>query len=186
VEGSTEWFDGTCYGWRVAPHEVLEAAGLHDRNLQLDCDPELFGDSLETSGPPAADHLTDIDIEFTRVPRGAQVVHVMKWACGTRGVSDLLTLTLDEGSVSVERALQGTPSLEVQAVDGSVASCSVLDTPAVCVDHLAADKLQANSIAQVVVIEDATLDPHAVVLRLSSEDVSLATLLDVAERVVND
>jgi hypothetical protein len=185
VKGSIAWFDGTCYGWLIAPHEVLEAAGLHNRNLQLDCDPRLYGDSLETSGPPAVDHHTDLDIEFSSPPDG-EVVHVMKWACGTKGVSDLLTVTLDEGRVSVERALQGTPSVEVEAVDGSVAPCDVLGRPAVCVDYLTADELHANSIAQVIILEDSTLDPHAVVVRLSSEDASLATLLYLAELVVDD
>jgi hypothetical protein len=184
VNGSMAWFDGTCYGWRFAPHDVLEAAGLHDRNLQLDCDPQLYGDTLETSGPPAVGHPTDLDIEFTSPPNG-EVVHVMKWACGTSGVSDLLTLTLDEGRVSIERALHGTPSVEVEAVDGSVAPCDVLGIPAVCVDYLTASHVQANSVAQVIVLEDARLDPHAVVVRLSSEDIPLATLLNVAELVVN-
>jgi hypothetical protein len=186
MAGAIAWFDGTCYGWRFAPHEVLEATGLHDRNLQLDCDPQLYGDSLETSGPPAAAHLTDLDIEFSTTPDGGSVVHVMKWACGTLGVSDLLSLTLPEGTVTIDRGLQGSPSMEVQAVDGSVVACNVAGRSAVCIDYLTADGLQSNAIAQVIVLEDATLDPHAVVLRLSSEDVPLATLLDVAERVANE
>ena len=48
-------FDGACYGWRIGPYRVMVAEGL-DRNVHADCDVKLYGDSIETSGLPAADH----------------------------------------------------------------------------------------------------------------------------------
>lgn len=184
VAGS-EWFEGTCYGWRVGAEDVL-GGDSYDRNLKVDCEPELYGHSLETSGPPAVTHPTDLDIEFADLPSGATVEHIDKWACGSMGLSDHLTLTDAQGggTVDITRSLEGTSWLPVWALPSSVKGCDVLGRPAVCIDYLVDGVDRRNDFAYVFVIEDRRLDPHAVVLRLYSEEVPLAELLQIAVRVV--
>lgn len=174
-----ESFEGTCFGWRVGAEDYL-GGDRDDRNLQIDCEPELFGYSLETSGPPAVDHHTDLDIEFVSVPVGATVEHYDKWACGSLGLSDHLGLRFELGGmVDIARWLQGTAWLVVNARPGSVASCDILGVPAVCIDNVS-----GTDFAFVFVLEDAVLDPHGVVLRLYSEELTLAELRQVAESII--
>lgn len=180
VVGS-EWYEGTCYGWRVGAEDVL-GGDAYDPNIQVDCEWELYGHSLETSGPPAVTHLTDLDIEFADIPSGATIEHLEKWACGSMGFSDHVTLTHARwGTVDITRALEGTSWLPVWASPGSVNACDVLGRPAVCIANV---DDRPNDFAYVFVIEDGTLDPHAVVLRLYSEEVPLAELQRIAESVV--
>jgi hypothetical protein len=183
--GSKDLFSGTCYGWRLAPHDVLVALGLHDLKAHLDCDPQLWGNAIDASpGPPPASHHTDLDIVFAALPNWSKLEQVAKWACGSHGVSESLTLTLDGGSVSVDRWLQGTPAIETEAVNGSVTGCEVRSEPAICIDYAPEDDLHAYSAAQVVVLEDQSFDPNAVVLRFWSDEVDLATLRELAGEVI--
>ena len=179
-------FDGACYGWRIGPYRVMVAEGL-DRNVHADCDVKLYGDSIETSGLPAADHPTDLDIEFSAVPVRATIEDVEKWACGYQGFSDRVRLTLDPanewGIIEVDRALWGSKSIEMDVRASAVAACTVRGLPAVCVDR-PDDMLGQNPYAMIVVIEDGTLDPNAVVVRVWSEDLPLDELMRVAESVV--
>lgn len=183
VAGS-ESFEGTCYGWRVGAEDVL-GGDPYDRNLHLDCTPDQYGPGLETSGPPPAGHPTDLDLQLAAIPDGATVEHLDKWACGSMGLSDHILMTEAGGaSVDITRTLEGTAWLAVSAVPGSVMGCEVLRRPAVCIDYTAKGSDRRNDFAYVYVIEDRTLDPHAVILRLYSEDVPLAELVQIASSVV--
>jgi hypothetical protein len=179
VAGS-EWFEGTCYGWRVGAEDVL-GGDAYDRNLHLDCTPAFYGSGPETSGSPPTSHPTDLDLQFASIPEGATVEHVAKWACGTMGLSDHILLTEAGGaSVDIARWLEGTAWLPVSAIPGSVMGCDVLGLPAVCIDDTVKGSDRRNGFAYVFVLEDRTLDPHGVVLRLYSEDVQLAELMQIA------
>jgi hypothetical protein len=185
-ETGVTYFDGTCQGWRVASVSVAIAEGL-ERSLDPGCDPQLFGSSLETTGPPPDGHPTDIDIEFARVPVGAKIKHVAKWACGARGLSDNLILRFDGGGdVDVARFHSATRLFEIDALDGSVSECTVLNKPAICVDSFGDAYPFEYALAAVLVIEDGTLDPTARVLRLYSEDASLDQLMTIAQSVVRN
>ncbi|HJP88911.1 MAG TPA: hypothetical protein VJ850_07760 [Candidatus Limnocylindrales bacterium] len=180
----TQWYEGVCYGWRVG-HEDISAGDVHDRNLQLGCNAKLYGDSVETSGPPWGDQRSDLDIEVSDVPDGMTLDHIDKWTCGTRGLSDhaILTVAGTNTYVDIARYLDGSGWLVVDALPGTVRSCQVRGLPAVCVDRVPTSEY-AMSIASVFVLEDPTIHPYGVVLRLYSEELPLADLLRVAEQVV--
>jgi hypothetical protein len=183
VAGS-EWFEGKCYGWRVGAEDVL-GGDAHDRNIQVDCTPELFGPGLETSGPPSITHPTDLDIEVSGIPAGVKLERLDKWACGSMGLSDHVMLSETGGAfVDITRSLEGTAWLPVWTMPGSVMGCEILGRPAVCIDYLVAGVDRRNDFAYVYVIEDGTLDPHAVILRLYSEQVPLAELVQIATNIV--
>jgi hypothetical protein len=168
----------------VGAEDVLGGDVL-DRNLQVDCSPELFGPSLETSGPPPSTRQTDLDIELASVPDGMTVERLDKWACGSMGLSDHMQLTDASGAtVDVSRSLQGTAWLVAWAQPGSVIGCDVRGRPAVCVDYVVTGSDRRNDFAYVFVLEDATLDPHGVILRLYGDFVPLARLVEIASSIV--
>jgi hypothetical protein len=185
---TTHYFNGTCYGWRIADHDTLVDAGLHDTGAQLDCDPRLYGDSIETSGPPADTHPTDLDIEFDALPDGARAQDLAKWACGRKAasVSKLLTFadSYGGGMITVDRYRTAAASLEAPVIDDSLAACEVRGRPAICFDRTGGGPEYPYGWSMVAIVEDGTFDPNAVMLRIWSEERGLAELMKVAENVI--
>jgi hypothetical protein len=168
----------------VGAEDVL-GGDLLDRNLQIDCSPELFGPSTETSGPPPSTRQTDLDIDLAAVPDGFTVERLDKWACGSMGLSDHMLLSdASDATVDVTRSLEGTAWLVAWAQPGSVVGCDVLGRSAVCIDYVVEGSDRRNDFAYVFVLEDATLDPHGVILRLYSETVPLAELVEIATSIL--
>jgi hypothetical protein len=171
----TGHYEGVCFGWRVAPENVA-TGDVADRKLHLDCTPKLYGSSIETSGPPWSDQLTDLDINMTAVPAGGTLEHIGKWTCGERGVSDHAVYIDGDGqTVDIERSLDAGGWLVVDAPPGSVHPCQIRRAEAVCIDAAP---------SYVFVLEHPTLDPPGVVLRLWSDDLDVRALVRIAERIV--
>ena len=191
VVTSAELYEGTCWGWRVGP-ENFDTGDVWEQDLELDCDGKLYGDSIETSGPPWEEQPSDLDIFMSDVPDGARFEHIDKWTCGTRGLSDhaVLTLNPDEGDepirVDFARWLDASGWLvTTDTVPGAVRSCRIAGLPAVCIEHAPLHDF-AFTFAMVFVLEDSTLNPHGRVLRLysdSDDQISLEDLIRYAEIV---
>jgi hypothetical protein len=185
VRTAAELYEGSCWGWRVGP-ENFDSGDIADRKIEIDCDGKLYGDSIETSGPPWEDQLSDLDINLVTVPDGTTFQHVGKWTCGSSGFSDEARIVLNPengAEVNISRALDGGGWLVVDAVPGSVRSCTIRGLPSVCIDHVSISDY-AFTIAYAFVLEDSDLDPYGVVLRLYSEDLPLDDLIQIAENVI--
>lgn len=171
-----EYFNGSCYGWRLATSDVLEAEGL-GRNLQLDCEAKRYG----------RDHRTDLDFKLGYVPKGAHVDGVEKWACGRTGLSVYTMVSSDTPIawvVDIERSLTGSKAINEVALPGRVEPCEVRGHPAICVHYLDdAQPDRGGRVAEVIVIEDGTLDPHAVVLRVDGDGIAFDELMKIAEGI---
>lgn len=175
---STELFDGSFYGWRFAPDEVLRAEGL-DRNLSVDCEPREYGE----------EHQTDLDFHADYLPAGQRTSSVVKWACGDVGLSvvEEYSFAAYPGStVTLQRALWGSKSADLWAPAAFVRACEVGGKPAVCVHYLDDGTGRGGHLAQIIVLERASLDPHALVFRLSGVEIPFAELMAIMTSVVGD
>lgn len=187
---ATQLYEGTCWGWRVGP-EHFDTGDVWSQDLEIGCDGKLYGDSIETSGPPWEEQPSDLDIFMRDVPDGARFEHIDKWTCGTHGLSDhaVLTLNPDEDfepiQVDFARWLDASGWLvTTDTVPGSVRSCRIAGLPAVCIERAPLHAF-AFTFAMVFVLEDSSLNPHGTVLRLysDSDSVALEDLVRHAEMV---
>ncbi|MBI4730280.1 MAG: hypothetical protein HY775_12420 [Acidobacteria bacterium] len=170
-------FNGSVHGWRIGPHGALEAEGLEGRGLQLDCEARETG----------AETRTDLDFTLNYFPTGATVESAsgpIKWVCGDTGLSVAYNYELNTpygaGYLTVERTLWGRRAFEINAASDRVTPGSVNGYPACLVRPLHETGLGQ---AQVLVIEDDTLDPYAIVLHVVSDNVPFDELQSVAEGV---
>jgi hypothetical protein len=170
---SAELFDGSFYGWRFGPDEGL------DRNLSIDCQPSEYG----------SDHQTDLDFQADYLPEGQQTISVVKSACGDLGLSIVEEYSFDlyPGSyVFLLRELLGSKSADLSAPADFVRACEVAGRPAVCVHYIDDDTGRGGHPAQIIVIEDGSLDPHAVLFRVMGMELPFTELMKMMETVVGD
>lgn len=179
-------FDGTIYGWRVAPTSVLEREGLR-RDLReglRKVDPDCEARRVRTGTR------TDLDFTLTYFPQGVKVAGkpgVDKWVCGDIGLSVLESYSFDEtphlgvGDLRVERVLRDKRAFDIHAAEDRVEACSVRGFPAVCV-HAVDDETGLGE-SGVVVIEDDDLDPFATTLLVWASELPFDEVLKVAEGV---
>ena len=174
-------FDGVIHGWRIARHEVLQQEfGDDERNLQLDCDAHKVGS--ETA--------TDLDIKLSYFPKSVTVVGTPvteKWVCDKIGLSVYQNYNLEQtryktlsgaGEIRLERFLMGRRAYELFAPAAAVSACAVAGSPAICVR-----RNDDEGEADIVVIEDDTLDPHATLLLVSAYGVPFEELVKMIEGI---
>jgi hypothetical protein len=169
---SDELFDGSFYGWRFGPGDV-------DRNITVECEGAEYG----------SDHLTDLDFHAEYLPEGPQTLSVVKWACGQMGFSVAEEYSFDAypgSDVILQRGLTGTKALELLAPVDFVRACEVAGKPAVCVHYMDDATGRGGHPAQIIVIEDGSLDPHAVLFQMMGSEIPFAELMKIMETVVGD
>jgi hypothetical protein len=174
-------FDGVIHGWRIARHEVLQQEfGDDERNLQLDCEEQKVGS--ETA--------TDLDINVSYFPKSVTIVGtpvVVKWVCDKIGLSVYQNYNLEDtpyetlggaGEIRLERFLMGRRAYELFVPAAAVSACTVAGSPAICVR-----RNDDEGEADIVVIEDDTLDPHATLLLVSAYGVPFEELVKMIEGI---
>jgi len=170
---SDELFDGSFYGWRFGPDEG------QDRNISGDCEGGEYG----------SDHPTDLDFKAEYLPDGHQRLSVVKWACGTVGFSVAEEYSFDSypGSyVFLQRGLVGVKAAPLRAPVDFVRACEVRGRPAVCVHYIDDDTGRGGHPAEIIVIDDGSLDPYAVLFRVMGSELPFAELMKMMESVVGD
>lgn len=174
-------FDGVIHGWRIAPGSVLEKEFGNDiRNLQLDCDARQVGSRTAT----------DLDIDLSYFPESAKAAgspNVVKWVCEKIGLSVYYGYVLNEtpyrtvgedGELRLDRFVTGRRAYAISADVEAVKPCTVAGRPAVCVRHN-----DDEGKADIIVIEDDTLDPFATILLASAFGVPFDELVKTIEGI---
>lgn len=181
TDGSSEYFDGTIQGWRIAADEVLEREGL-DRNLNVDCEPKQVGAKTKT----------DLDFKVTYIPKGigtpAHEPNVGKWICGGRGLSVRESRDWDDNpydglaTLEIERAVWGSRARSLYAPKDQVGACSIGAKKAICV-HYENDAKGRGLGGTILVIEDDELDPWVTALLISASGIPYDELVKIAEGI---
>jgi hypothetical protein len=170
---SAAQFDGTFYGWHFAPD-----AGLNTRPA-AECEPIGYG----------SEHATDLDFEAEYLPEGQHTISVVKVACGNVGFSVVKEYSFDSypgSDVILQRQLFGSKEADLRAPADFVGTCQIARKPAVCVHYMDDATGRGGHLGQIIVIEDGSLDPNAVVFRLEGSEIPFAELMRIMETVVGD
>jgi hypothetical protein len=169
-------FDGTLLGWRVAPNEVLEKAGL--RNWSLDCEQSQAGEEKRTQ----------LDFSLGYLPRDVEVTLVtgpIKWVCGDVGVSVLWVYNLDTpygpGQVWLERSIQDQRAIEMDVARDSVEVSQVNGHDAILFHPY--DDATGFGTGRIVVLEGEVELGDQILSVYSDVGVAFADLVRIAEGV---
>lgn len=171
-------WDGSLFGWRLAPYEALEAAGTSGQNLSRSCDSREAG--VETP--------TQLDFTVGYIPSNLKIDRVtgpIKWVCGTEGLSVLYHFSVGTpfgaGEIWIERAIRGRQTLELDAPIDSVEAGEINGRPAILV-HPADDDTGLGQ-GRVIVIED-NIEPEFTILSITTDDgIPFAELVLIAEGI---
>jgi hypothetical protein len=170
-------FDGTIYGWRFAPTDVLREAGFNGEDPR-DCEGQEYGPT----------HSTDLDFGVAYLPPGPRSEQVTKSACGDRAYFVTREIFFDEtgGYLNMTHVLSGRALFSLEAPASLVEACQIADRPAVCVHYLDDTTGRGGHLAQIIILEHPALDPYGVVFRLAGGEMPFAELVKIASSVSFD
>jgi hypothetical protein len=177
-------FDGTIYGWRIAPERVLEAEGLQ-RNLAPGLEQAQPGCT-----PKQVSAVTTTSLDFTvgYLPSGLQVTNPpsrVKWVCGRLGLSALSSYNFEDverqgvAMLTVERALMDKRIFGIDVPADRVEACTVRGLKAICI-HPEND-LTGRGTTTILIIEENVMDPFVTRMYLQADEIPYSEVLKIAE-----
>jgi hypothetical protein len=171
-------FDGEVLGWRVAPLAVLDAEGVGRQPLARDC----------ATVPAKQGTRTQLDFQLGYFPPDLTIGPVEgpnKILCDDQAISVAIIYNVDTplgaGLIWVERSIQASRSLELDAPFDSVEEGSINGAPAIVV-HPDDDKTGLG-IGRVIVIEHDGDAEQTVLTVIADNGVPFEQLIKLAEGI---